>query len=110
MRLDIESLHDAESATPTLEHLAANAIRQSERLDEARSYLTVLREEMMDTIDDLNSQKGELRVTLKKVDDLNAEIGRLNDEIAQRDDQFTALKKDKQAVEDALADRETQMQ
>lgn len=93
-----------------LDDLLKKASEQYSRLNETRQYLLVLREEMMDTIDDLNSQKGELRVTLKKVDDLNADIDRLNGEISQLNDQVAALNEDKRALEDELADKERQME
>lgn len=93
-----------------LDDLLKKAADQYSRLNETRQYLLVLREELIDTIDDLNSQKGELRATLKRVDELNADIDRLNGEISQLNGQITALNEDKRALEDELADKERQME
>jgi len=93
-----------------LDDLLKKASDQYSRLNETRQYLLLLREELMDTIDDLNGQKGELRVTLKKVDDRNAEIDRLNGEISRLNDEVAAFNEDKQALEDELADKERQVE
>jgi len=93
-----------------LKDLLDKSAEQYSRLNETRQQLTTLREELIDTVQDLNKRKGDLRLSLKDIEDLKAKIERLNGEIRQLNDQIAQLEEDKVVLEDEIAEQQRQME
>lgn len=92
-----------------LDSLLSKAEEQYNRLNETRQQLTDLREELVDTIKELNKRKGFLRERLKEIVELKAEIQRLEGEIRMLKEQIAELEEEKRQLEDKVTEQERQI-
>lgn len=82
---------------------------QLDRLNRTRQQLTALRIELIDTIEDLNGKKAQLREALKTIVELNNEIDRLNAQIADLETRIAELEEEKRQLQDTIAEIEAEI-
>jgi len=88
-----------------LDDLVAKTTAQLNRLNETRHQLKVVREELVDTITDLNQRKQELRKALNTIVQKDQEIADLNAKIQALNGQIANLEREKRELQDTIADR-----
>ncbi len=93
-----------------LEDALLKAEDQYNLLNETREQLRVLREELIATIRDLNSQKGELRQKLQQITQLSRQIMGLAQQVEGLRNDIALLEEEKQALRDDVAERDRQIQ
>jgi len=93
-----------------LEDALLKAEDQYNLLNETREQLRVLREELIATIRDLNSQKGELRQKLQQITQLSRQIMGLEQQVEGLRNNIALLEEEKQALRDDVAERDRQIQ
>ena len=92
-----------------LDDLLAKAGEQYNRLNLTRQQLKDLRVEHVDTVQDLNNRKGDLRSALKEVKDLKSIVEPLKQEITNLNVRVEELNEDKLALNDQISEQKRQM-
>lgn len=92
-----------------LDDLLARSQEQYGRLNATREQLKQLREETVDIIRELNTNKRARRQDLKKIEDLEAEVRRLSDEIVQQKQMIAELEEEKQRLEAEIGEQRRQI-
>jgi uncharacterized coiled-coil protein SlyX len=93
-----------------LDDVLAKAEEQLGALNATRQQLTAVREELVKTIEDLNTRKAELRKRLVEIKDLNATVAKLEETVRQKDQQIGELEAAKKQLEQQVADQATEIQ
>jgi hypothetical protein len=103
-----------ENYKPTLQNLLddvlAKAGDQYTRLNNTRQQLKVVREELVRTIEDLNTRKRELRQALAEIVRLNNRIRDLENQIAQLQARIRALEEEVRAKEEKIEEQKRTIQ
>jgi len=86
-----------------LDEVRIKAEEQLKRLNQTRRELTAVREELVKTIEELNSRKMSLRQTLKAKADLEAKVAELEGTIREKDGQIATLTEEKRQLDEELA-------
>ena len=94
---------------PLLDDIIARAEAQLDRLNETREQLLVIRQELEETILELNSTKTRLREALNTIVQKDAEIARLNSEIDSLNAEIARLKDNTAQLEDTVREKERQI-
>jgi len=92
-----------------LDDLLAKAGEQYNRLNLTRQQLKDLRIEHVDTIQDLNKRKGNLRSALKEVEDYKSIVEPLKQEITNLNVHIEELNEDKLVLNDQISEQKRQM-
>jgi len=87
----------------TLRNILASADLQLTRLNDTRLQLQGVRQELVTTIEELNSRKGTLREKLVHINDLNGTISQLEGKVARLEDDIENLTEEKRELEDEVA-------
>ena len=86
-----------------LDEVQTKAEEQLKRLNETRQQLKTLREELVKTIEELNTRKGALRTTLKGKADVEKKNGELEETVKQKEQQVAEVTDQKRQAEEQLA-------
>lgn len=89
-----------------LEEVLKRAESQYNSLNETREQLRVLREELIATINDLNSQKSDLRDKLARIVQLEQQIADLERRVSELQQNIAMLEEEKQSLKDDIAERD----
>jgi len=92
-----------------IDELVKKSGEQLNRLNETRQMLTIVRDELIDTITDYNKRKGELRKCYKDIDNLKAELDKVTKELEDLKPKVKAAEDAKKAAEERAADFEKQV-
>ncbi|OGV81147.1 MAG: hypothetical protein A2340_07010 [Lentisphaerae bacterium RIFOXYB12_FULL_60_10] len=92
-----------------IDEIVKKATGQYSRLNKTRQQLKELREELIDTINELNKKKHEHRLSLKEITEYKNEIARLKGEIEALKARVQELEEEKQALQDRLTDAQNQI-
>ncbi len=87
----ISGLYTPGPMNQLLKDVLEKASDQYTRLQSTRQMLTIVREELVDTIKELNQKKGDIRQSFKTIADLKTEIDKLKAEIEQHKTKITEL-------------------
>lgn len=94
----------------TMDNLLADTLKKAEeqlnRLNETREQLKALRQELIDTINDLNSKKSDLRDKLARIVEFQQQIATLEQRVADLQQQIAQLEEEKRTLQDTVAERE----
>jgi chromosome segregation ATPase len=86
-----------------LDELLGKAEEQLRRLNETRSQLASVRQELVTTIEELNQRKASLRSSLGEIAQLRQTVTEKDTQIAELGDQVQQLEEDKRGLEDEIA-------
>jgi uncharacterized phage infection (PIP) family protein YhgE len=93
-----------------MDALLAETLKKAEdqlnRLNETREQLKALRQELIETVNDLNSRKGDLRDKLATIAQLQQQIAGLEQTIADKQRQIGLLEEEKRTLQDTVAERD----
>ena len=92
-----------------LRELIGKAEEQLNRLNATRQQLTDLRQEMVRTVDELNTRKGSLRESLAEGVRLNENIGQLETNVSRLNLQVDELEAAKRDLQDQIGTQKTQI-
>lgn len=87
-----------------LDELVSQALTQHTRLDETRDQLRVVREELVNTVVDLNSRKQDLRAALGEVVQRESVIAGLRNQIGERDETLRECREEITGLHDELGE------
>lgn len=107
---DARSGYKMTTGEGTMDALLADTLKKAEaqynRLNETREQLKALRQELIDAINDLNSQKGDLRGKLGRIAELQQQIAALEQKAAELQQQIAGLEEEKRTLQDNVAERD----
>jgi hypothetical protein len=92
-----------------LDDVLARSQDQYNRLNETRQQLKLVRAELVETIQDLNTNKRSRRQDLKKIEELEAEVRRLEGEIRTLQQRVDELTEEKQRLETEVGEQRRQI-
>ncbi|OGV70032.1 MAG: hypothetical protein A2283_21675 [Lentisphaerae bacterium RIFOXYA12_FULL_48_11] len=91
-----------------LDELVKKSTEQLTRLNDTRQMLSIVRDELIDTINDLNKNKSELRVRTKDLDTTKAKLDTTEAELATMKPKVEAAEAAKKVAEEKASDMEKQ--
>ncbi len=91
-----------------IDELVKKSTEQLTRLNDTRQMMGIVRDELIDTINDLNKNKGELRQRTKDLDTTKAELDKTAAELATMKPKVEAAEAAKKVAEEKAADLEKQ--